>query len=244
LLNQDDPILTLDTDWAPDFAIDMAAQMLIDASVKSTWFVTHWSPAIQRLAARADLFELGIHPNFLPNSSHGHNTKEVLRHCYDLLPAGKSMRSHALMQSTPIFQQVAADKKITIDSSIYMPRVEGLRAFKVRLHGHEITRLPIFWEDDLETEQSVPAWRLSQISLSQPGLKIFDFHPIHLVLNTSNLEAYSQIKKVAPQLKNLQEEQVQRHVQPGYGAKSLFTEILSRLASRRSCTLSELGAQL
>ncbi len=63
--------ITLDVDWAPDFMIDAAAQALVDREVKATWFVTHASPAVERLREHPDLFELGIHPNFLAGSSHG-----------------------------------------------------------------------------------------------------------------------------------------------------------------------------
>ena len=46
----------------PDFMIDAVADALRASSVKSTWFVTHPSAAIERLSRRHDLFELGIHP--------------------------------------------------------------------------------------------------------------------------------------------------------------------------------------
>ncbi|HEY8645027.1 MAG TPA: hypothetical protein VIL77_04030 [Gaiellaceae bacterium] len=66
-----DCFLTLDVDWCPDSAIDDVAELLIERDVPATWLVTHTSPAIDRLRLRADLFELGIHPNFLPGSTHG-----------------------------------------------------------------------------------------------------------------------------------------------------------------------------
>ena len=42
-------VITLDIDWAPDYAIDFAAGLLIEAQVRATWFVTHDSPAVERL---------------------------------------------------------------------------------------------------------------------------------------------------------------------------------------------------
>ena len=67
----DSVVLTLDTDWAPDFVIDFVAKQLVAYQVRATWFVTHASPAVERLSQHSDLFELGIHPNFLPGSTHG-----------------------------------------------------------------------------------------------------------------------------------------------------------------------------
>ena len=58
--------LTFDIDWAPDWMIEEVASILIEHNVKTTWFVTHASPAIDKLRQMPELFELGIHPNRLP----------------------------------------------------------------------------------------------------------------------------------------------------------------------------------
>ena len=41
-----DYILTIDLDWAPDWMIEYVANELIRAQVKATWFVTHASHAV------------------------------------------------------------------------------------------------------------------------------------------------------------------------------------------------------
>ena len=68
IFNEINPLLTFDTDWAPDYTIDYVSEKLEKAKIKSTWFITHDSPAIQRLVNNP-LFEVGIHPNFLSNST-------------------------------------------------------------------------------------------------------------------------------------------------------------------------------
>ena len=78
--------ITLDVDWAPDHAIDAVAGHLIERDVRATWFVTHASPAIDRLRDRPDLFELGIHPNFAPGSTQGETPDAVLDHCMAIVP--------------------------------------------------------------------------------------------------------------------------------------------------------------
>src|SRR5215467_8520985 len=98
----DAPILTFDIDWAPDFMIDHVAGILVEARVRATWFVTHSSDAIDRLREHPDLFELGIHPNFLPGSSHGSSPQEVLQTCMTIVPEAQSFRTHSLVQSTPL----------------------------------------------------------------------------------------------------------------------------------------------
>lgn len=46
---KDTALLTLDIDWAPDFIIDEVVSILVKNNVKATWFITHNSPAIDRL---------------------------------------------------------------------------------------------------------------------------------------------------------------------------------------------------
>lgn len=99
----DDALLTLDIDWAPDCTIEWIARTLVARQVRATWFVTHLSPAVERLRDHPDLFQLGIHPNFLAGSSHGDTTDAVLGHCMGLVPEALTMRSHALVQSPPIW---------------------------------------------------------------------------------------------------------------------------------------------
>src|SRR5260370_36233031 len=84
MLVMDSLVLTLDIDWAPDFVIDHVAQRLIEHQVCATWFVTHASPAVDRLRRRPDLFELGIHPNFFPGSTQSQEPRQDLKFCLDL----------------------------------------------------------------------------------------------------------------------------------------------------------------
>ena len=93
-------ILTFDIDWAPDWMIEQIAQVLIEKSVKSTWFVTHQSKAIEKLRQYDDLFELGIHPNLLNGSTHGKTEDDVLTHLKQIVPEAVSMRTHGLYQTT------------------------------------------------------------------------------------------------------------------------------------------------
>jgi hypothetical protein len=94
------PLVTFDLDWAPDFVIDWLAKRLIEVGVRAAWFVTHHSPAIERLRAESDLFELGIHPNLHPGSTHGNDTSSVLKHCMEIVPEAGAIRTHGLVQST------------------------------------------------------------------------------------------------------------------------------------------------
>ena len=78
-ISKDAFIITVDIDWAPDFVMDELLETLISAAVKSTWFITHRSPLLEKLREQKSLVELGIHPNFLPQSTQGKSTDEVIK---------------------------------------------------------------------------------------------------------------------------------------------------------------------
>src|SRR4051794_10356042 len=98
-------VVTLDVDWAPDFMIDAAAAALVQHGVRATWFVTHASPAIDRLGERPDLFELGIHPNFREGTTHG---DDPIAHLLEIVPGARCARTHSLLQSTPLLERLMA----------------------------------------------------------------------------------------------------------------------------------------
>ena len=222
--------LTFDIDWAPDFVIDAVAAPLIEHSVRATWFVTHLSPAILQLAMRPDLFELGIHPNFLAGSDHGSTPAEVLNHCMQLVPDAVSVRTHALMQSGPLLDEILTHTPVTIDSSLFLPRMPGIQPIPYWRRGtRTLWRIPFFWSDLAEAERDVADWSLASL-LNGPGLKVLDFHPIHVQLNSSDGEAYRRLKEACPRLQEASQQLVAAHRNPGSGAGTLFDEVVSHLA--------------
>ena len=112
-------LLTIDTDWAPDWMIAEMAETLVEAGVPVTWFVTHDSPVLRDLASEP-LFEMGIHPNLLPGSSHGANVWDVVGHMKDLVPSAVTVRTHCLFQSERHSQALVEDFGLEIDCSILL----------------------------------------------------------------------------------------------------------------------------
>ena len=222
--------LTLDVDWAPDFMIDFAAEILVEQGVRATWFITHKSPALQRLRAQPDLFELGIHPNFFPGSTHGNSTSAVLRHCLDLVPEAVSLRTHGLLQSTPLLAQIMRETNIETDASLYLPRAATVRPIDYQWGKKSILRVPHFWEDDFEMERTAPCWRLAPLLAETAGLRVFDFHPIHIYLNSSTTDAYRRLKQKAANLSAVSEEQAAALAQTPTGTQMLFRELTEHLS--------------
>ncbi len=225
----DDVAITLDVDWAPDYAIDLAARILVEREVRATWFITHASPAIDRLRQRPDLFELGIHPNFLPGSTHGGTESEVLEHCVALVPDAISMRTHGLYQSTSMLVRVMAETRIEVDVSLLLPWARRLAPVPFVWQGRTLLRVPYFWEDDIEMEALSPSWHLNEALLEEPGLKVFDFHPIHVMLNSSALAPYRRLCLPAGSLASGTEVEARPLVNQGEGTRTLFVELADRL---------------
>jgi hypothetical protein len=225
-----DIVLTFDVDWAPDFAIDFVAEQLLDRRLKATWFITHQSPALERLREHPELFELGIHPNFLPGSTHGPTPGEVLRYCMKLVPEATSLRTHGLYQSTPLLDEVLSNTPITRDVSLFLPHASLLQPVQYDWKGRTLLRIPYYWEDDLEMERGSPCWRLADLKTGQ-GLKVFDFHPIHVYLNSATMRSYTEVKQIAPGLDQVAQSDASGYIFDGEGTRTMFMEVIDHLAA-------------
>jgi hypothetical protein len=226
----DNFILTLDIDWAPDFVIDHVASILIENHVKATWFVTHQSEAIDRLK-ETELFELGIHPNMLSGSTHGETEDEVLRYMKSIVPNAVSMRTHGLYQTSKWLVKAAKEYGVLVDVSLFLPRANNLSPHKIKWNGILLWRIPYFWEDDSEMFEDTPIWTLTDARLNVQGLKMLDFHPIHIALNTTRYEHYEYLKSIRP-LEFWDEEFVKKYANQGIGPRTLFLDLVKVLAGQ------------
>ena len=222
----DTPIITFDVDWAPDFIIKVISKKMIEYKIKSTWFVTHSSPVIENLKTNS-LFELGLHPNFEINSTHGKNPDEVLQFMKKIVLEAKSIRTHKFFQSSPILN-LFQNYGIENDSSILLPHQEHISPHYVKYYN--LFRFPVFWEDDIEMAVN-PDWVLNKEELVKSGMKIFNFHPIHIYLNSQNFDNYSLMKERI-KLENMNFENTQEFINKDKnGVKTFFEKILEFLDS-------------
>lgn len=231
--------LTFDLDWAPDLAIDYVANVLRARGVRATFFVTHRSAAVERLRATPELFELGVHPNFMPGSTHGATPAAVLAHCLELVPEARSMRTHGLIQSSALLDTVLATTPLTVECSLFMPRATHLASFRYERPAGTMVRVPYAWEDDYELEHPEPR-RDMGVLLGVAGLRIFDFHPIHVFLNSCTFHRYQELKRQVPHLFQASEAELAGYVQAGEGTRTAFLELVDLLAEQGSARLMDL----
>lgn len=191
--------LTFDIDWASDEVIRKVTEQLVEAKIKSTWFVTHDSPILDFFRSRKDLFSLGIHPNFLEGTSHGNSEEEILNNLMTIVPEAKVMRTHGVYQYGKLLSKIVKLSPITTDSSIFLPEMTNIKPVEHLTSQGSLKRIPIFWADDYELLKSGSDWNPIKY-FSQPGFKVFLFHPIHVFLNTSNMDQYNlyKLKKISP----------------------------------------------
>lgn len=230
--------ITLDLDWAPDWMIEDCLRVFLDRRVAATWFITHDTPVLAEILRRNDLFEAGIHPNCLPGSSHGTSEQEVMETMFTLLPEAKSMRTHGLYQSSS-FLALAADMGIRNDVSLFLPWAENLSQHVLSFTKSILTRFPYFWEDDIAIETKGVPWSITNPKFHAPGLRIFDFHPVHIALNTNSLAHYERLKMKAP-LNEWTRDMVEEHTSQGPGPATFFDELTQFLKGKGS-TISELA---
>ncbi|WP_321469664.1 hypothetical protein [Halarcobacter sp.] len=192
-------VLTFDLDWCADDVLEYLLDKLIKNNISATFFVTHETPLLEKIR-EYDFFELGIHPNFNDNSSHGSNFKEVIDYCLNIVPGAISCRPHGLMVSSNKLIYMMK-KGIQIDCSIFMPNVATLENFDLSVNEYKILRVPYNWEDDYEFYQQHKKYKFKDIQNFKN--KILDFHPIHVYLNSDSEKQYEMYKANIKFTKNM-----------------------------------------
>lgn len=181
---------TCDIDWAPEEVIADTISLFEKYNVKCTFFSTHHSEELSKCNKK--LFETAIHPNFnlLLTGSSPKTFDDILDEILDIHPEARGVRSHSMMQSSVILKKFA-DKNLIYDANHFLPYCKNVKPFKL---WTGMVRIPYNWEDDVHWTYGYDFDR-SRIDLMDEGLNIFDFHPIHIFINTENKYRYLEAKK-------------------------------------------------
>jgi hypothetical protein len=212
--------LTFDIDWANDEVIADTHRLLSESHVSATFFATHESPRIKALCEDENL-EVGLHPNFnhiLDGSTPNINSDKIISDLKLIIPEAKSVRSHSTTYSSVLCSSFAK-QGLTHDVNYFIPDFSEVD-LKPWLNWLGITMVPYFWEDDVACSDP----NVSEVSslVSRQGIRVFDFHPIHVFLNTESLDRY---ERTRPLHQNPQE--LIKHRFEGYGTRSRLMELLS-----------------
>jgi hypothetical protein len=210
-------ILTFDIDWADDAILNDCIDIVDQAGTPATWFITHETPLLDRLREN-ERYELGIHPNFislLEGKSNG--VEKAIDDLLEIVPEAKSIRSHSLVQSSRLMD-LFQSKGLLFDCNHFIPEQSGI-ILKPWQQWNGMVKVPHMWEDDAVCiyETNTPVTDL----IKRQGLKVFDFHPIHVFLNTESLDRYERTRPLHQDPKELT-----KHRYEGYGTRNRLLELL------------------
>ena len=223
-------VLTFDIDWAPDFAILDCLDILDKAKISATFFTTHSTVMNEEIIRRGHI--LGIHPNFLNNSSHGNNTYSIIKNCLSYAPNAWCIRTHALVQSSPLLFEIFNNfPQLKLDVSLFMHRSIYSHKCSWDFNGVIFERLLYNWEDDAEFSNQRFC---NPNELFFGDLTVLDFHPIHVFLNSSNGTEYKKLKdKIAgTALQKINNKTAEKFKNDGIGVRNHLDSIL---ASNYTC---------
>ncbi len=222
--------LTIDIDWAEDKVLNDTIDLVEKADVEATWFITHQTAVLDRLRENPK-FELGIHPNFNflleGDTRNGGNFREVIERLLDVVPGAKSLRSHSLCTSTKLLQ-LMPEYGLTHESNTYIPwGQEPAKPFQI---WNDVVRVAHSFEDDLFLLESDERGMLDGETMSghvrkyhsaADRISVFDFHPIHVFLNTNSIERYESTRSI-----HRQHDELIKHRFEGDGARLALRALL------------------
>jgi len=213
-------LITLDTDWVPQFVLDHALEILQAEGLRATIFCT----GPYRLPGDGTI-EPGIHPNLCSDSTQGRDADEILDRLRNAWPKAVGCRSHRLYFPSGLPQKLL-DRGFTYDSSVLSWLKPGLSL----VNGQPLTRIPFWWGDMPHICHGLPLDRFEVPGMSSPGLKVLNIHPIHIYLNTNAPGDYRRVMDAIGNLSKATPEDLAPHRHPGHGIETLFTGILRFLA--------------
>lgn len=228
-------VLTGDVDWAAEACIEDFAGEFGALGIKPVLMATGPSAALKRLHADGAI-ELGVHPNFLPGSSHGGNVPDVIEHICGLYPEATTFRSHSFVDSSQI-TALMKGRGFKYDSNLCLHLQEGLFPLQ---HESGLVRFPVFWEEDVHWDRG-GQWDADELisTFMTPGLKILNVHPLNFALNVPDAQGYQRIKSKTQSLtaQDLKELRFQ-----GPGTRTFLLSLVKKIiaAGFRFHTLKEL----
>ena len=190
--------LTFDIDWACDEVLSYTIDIIERYGIKATFFMTHKTPLLKRLLANPKI-EIGIHPNFnfLLNGDfrYGKNIRQVVAYYKKIYPQAQSVRSHSMTQSSKILDEFTRCG-LRFDCNHFIPFTADIGLKPWIFWNRKLVKIPYFWEDDAHC---LYGWKWDPWEYCRNKyLKVFDFHPSHVYLNTEDMARYYRSRDILP----------------------------------------------
>ena len=230
--------ITMDVDWASDFAIESAVNFFQERRIPITLFFTHMSPYIDKLITSGSI-AYGIHPNFIQPSSQGRDKKEVIDYCMGTFPYAEAFRSHRWYADNDIYTELY-QRGIRYESNL-CTLLDVVEPF---VHRSGMISFPVFFEDGAYLYHGLDLRFASAKSFfEQPGIKVVNIHPMHLMVNTPDFLYMRKIKDtVSREAWNSFSEETIRQVRnkSARGITDFVTELMDYIG-KKNATVSSLA---
>lgn len=228
---------SIDVEWAAPAVIDDLRSIFDGYGIAATFFATHAGVTVPG-------HERGLHPNFFRNgdtyrSLAGAERKsdaEIYEHIVAttlaFAPEAKGLRTHRLFYDSallPIYRRHGLE----YDASLRLPLVENLRPFRLE---RGLVEIPTYYADYFDLVALATGFDVAALRLDSPGLKVFDFHPNLVFLNSPDEAHYVSTKGFYHDPERLL---AARH--PGKGVRTLLLDILDGVVKSRRPVMT-LGA--
>nr|WP_126465090.1 hypothetical protein [Candidatus Terasakiella magnetica] len=207
---------------------------LIPIPGKGTFFCTQFYDVLNN-----SKHESGPHP-FLPAEQGGWDKE--LNKMREMLPKAVGWRSHSCVISHPLTVWLKDN------GYVYTSTYDQFLEDDIRPHRHAwgVWQVPIYYMDNMDfsygemhNQLDYQAFNISILekSVSNDSLYVFDFHPIHLMLNTPNSTYYSDNKDLFQKNINIEE-----LVYRGRGVRTFYLELLDLMngKSMKSYSIREM----
>lgn len=234
---------TVDVEWATDEVLADLRGLFDQHGVRATFFVTH-------AGVMTPGHERGLHPNFRRSGEIYRRLREtydeaslsddeinthIVEATFNFAPEARGLRTHSLYYDStllPIYKRLGLE----YDCSYQMPLVPALRPFWKQ---HEILEIPTFYADHFDIMTFATGFDVKALRLDRPGLKVLDFHPNIIFLNSSDNDRYMATKGFYHDPERLLAARERRK-----GARTLLLDLLETVAARRlpTATVGEINA--
>ncbi len=198
----------------------------------ATFFCTERYPALD-----PDLHELCPHPDFAPGS----DRSQVLDAAREMFPEARGVRPHTAINSHLLSIEFSK-RGFEWISARDEPGRRGITPYR---EAWGLWHVPIYYMDNMDfsfsdfwpEEPAAPfARELLEAAVGEDGLYVFDFHPVHLLLNTSSAKEYLSRRDMF-----LAGEPTAAIRSPGYGSRDFYDELVALMdeAGIGSVTISD-----
>jgi len=178
--------LTFDVDWAAEPVVAHVLERLDRFDARATIFATHRSSVLMEADRRR--VEIALHPNYFEQQVH--DPAEPVTRLKEIYPEAVGARSHGLFTSSRIISAYAR-AGLRYESNIFLYRHARLKAV---WRFRELASVPFLWSDDKHLELCEPL-DFRNLPINVDGLKVLNFHPIHVFINSESEARYATAKR-------------------------------------------------